>query len=216
MPGPEVHARDGVIGERNFHGRRSREYLGALVEHQRDGNQSCQESDGVGPAPRTIFSEGEFVQHDHARQNHRAFLRKDSDGRHRRQSRNVREPAPACRIHAPQIQQKAAEHRPGGQQVRTPHDVRDGLRQHGMHGPQSGHEKRRPETAHEPDGQSINQQHVARMQHEVEPVIAARSLAVAQNRVVEEVRQGRERAVKATLAIWPPVSVMQDQLNVGG
>jgi len=54
------------------------------------------------------------------------------------------------------------------------------------------------------------------MQQEVEPVIAAGLFAVSQNRVVKEVREGSEGTVKAALAVGPPVSVVQDQLNVGG
>ncbi|MGC4082362.1 MAG: hypothetical protein QM736_09715 [Vicinamibacterales bacterium] len=54
------------------------------------------------------------------------------------------------------------------------------------------------------------------MQQQVERVVSRRLLAVAENRVVEQIARRRERTIEAALAVGPPIRVLQDQAQVLG
>ena len=85
-----------------------------------------------------------------------------------------------------------------------------------MHRPQRRDEERGPRLANQPDRQRVNEQHVARVQQEVDRVIAEGLFAVAQHRVIEEVGQSGEGSIEAALAVWPPVGVAEDQAEIRG
>ena len=83
-----------------------------------------------------------------------------------------------------------------------------------MNGPDGGDENRRPQFPYQPQRQAVNQQDVAGMQQKIDPVIAAGLVAVAENRVVEEIRERGEGPVEAALAVGPPVGSMKDQPDI--
>ena len=83
-----------------------------------------------------------------------------------------------------------------------------------MDSPDGGDEDRRPQLPHQPQRQSVHQQDVAGMQQEIDPVIAGGLVAVAEDRVVEEIRERGDGPIEAALAVGPPVSLVEDQADV--
>ena len=83
-----------------------------------------------------------------------------------------------------------------------------------MDGPKCGREDGRPELPYQPRHQKKYQQHVSRVQQEVQPVIAGRAIAIAEYRVVEQVRQGGNRAIKTGFAMRPPIGVLKNEIQV--
>ena len=52
------------------------------------------------------------------------------------------------------------------------------------------------------------------MQQEIDPVIARGLVAIAEDRVVDEISEGGNGPIQAALAVGPPVSPVEDQAYV--
>jgi hypothetical protein len=83
-----------------------------------------------------------------------------------------------------------------------------------MDGPDGGDEDRRPRLPHQPQRQGVHQQDVAGMQQEIDPVIAGWLVSVAEDRVVEKIGERGDGPIEATLAVGPPVSLVENQADV--
>jgi hypothetical protein len=178
----------------------------------------------------------DFVQHDDANDDDGAFFREHTDRCRRRQRDEPCEPPGSGRRPRVQIRQEPAEDTKGREQVRAADDVGHGFGRQRVDGPQCGDWGRRgrvgPAKAasgfsrtviggfsrtgrtDEPCHHHIHQQNVDDVQEQVDGVVPGGPVLVAEDRVVEQIRQRRQRPIETAFADRPPVRVLNDQIEV--
>ena len=83
-----------------------------------------------------------------------------------------------------------------------------------MNCPQERDKNWLPIVTQEPPGKRQDEEHVAKMKEQVDPVVSHRLDAIPEDCVVEEVAERSYGTVETTLAVGPPVCLVQDQAQV--
>ena len=171
---------------------------------------------GVAPGSLSPFvsREEHIVQHHHGRQNRRALLRKNADGlRDDEPAQPRRAFASQCRGRA-DVAQQSRDHSEGRQQIRAPDDVGHRFGKQRMNRPDRRHRERRRKLGEDGESQDVDQRGVQLMQRQVDRMIAGRTGFLAQDRVVEQVRERRQRAIQTRVCGRIPIFPCEDQPEI--
>ena len=113
---------------------------------------------------------------------------------------------------------KPARHAEGRQQVGAPHNIGDRFGEQRMQSPNRGQRQSRRRFPKNQHAQRIHQRHVDFVQHEINPVIARRARAIAENCVIQQVGESGERPIQSrggrARAVAVPIPSRQNGLDV--
>ena len=98
--------------------------------------------------------------------------------------------------------------------IEPPMDTPQSIGQKRVNGPERCRKESGPLIPHKAARKYKNQQYVAEMQQEINPVIPSGLIGVAEDGVIEQVRQRGERAIKSCFSAGPPIGVMENQTDV--
>jgi hypothetical protein len=66
----------------------------------------------------------------------------------------------------------------------------------------------------EPPGKGEDQKDIPGMEQEIDPMIPGRMAGIAEDRVIEEVRQGGDGPIQAAFPSGPPIGMLEDQRQI--
>ena len=110
--------------------------------------------------------------------------------------------------------QQARQHAEGCQQVGAPHNIGDRFGEQRVQSPNRGQRQSRRRFSKNQHAQRIHQRNVNFVQHEINPVIANRARAVAENCVIQQVGESGEWPIQAGGGADVPIPSSQDGLDV--
>ena len=208
----EVGGYERVVGEGDFHGAGGCEDGVALPEDEGDGDQGGEVRGEFG----ALAADGEVVEQDGDGEDDGAFLGGYAEGGYEGYGGEAGRAARAFGFEGFQVEEEGCEDGSGGEEVGASDHVGDGFGEDGVDGPEGSDEESGQAGAGETQGEGVREEHVAGVEQEVDGVIAGGVVGVAENRIVEEIREGGEGAVEAALAVGPPVGVLEDEGEIFG